>query len=95
MNPYDELDAAGRHRRLRLGGHDEYELYLRSRTWRQLRCRLIVSRGGACEHCGRGYLVVLELHHRTYATLGCERDGDLLVLCPPCHELADQLRRAA
>lgn len=93
MNPYDELNAAERHRRLRDGGHDEYELYLRSQHWRQLRRRLIVSRGGACELCGRDFLVVLEVHHRTYATLGRERDGDLLVVCPPCHELADEQRR--
>jgi hypothetical protein len=95
VNPYDELDAAGRHKRLRVGGHDEYELYLRSQAWRRLRCRLIVARGGACEGCGRAYLVVLELHHRTYATLGCERDGDLLVLCRSCHELAERARTAA
>lgn len=95
MNPYDELTPLQRHVRLRGGTHAEYELYLHSRPWRQLRSRLIAARGGACEHCGRSYLVVLTVHHCTYATLGNERDGDLEVLCGACHELADKRRRRA
>lgn len=92
-NPYDELDARERHARLRRGGHDEYLLYLRSTAWRALRTRLIRERGGACERCGRSYLVVLDVHHRYYVRLGCELDRDLEVLCRPCHELRDQTRR--
>jgi 5-methylcytosine-specific restriction endonuclease McrA len=95
VNPYDELTPAQRRRRLRRGDHSEYELYLRSRPWRALRARLIVARGGACERCGRDYLVVLEVHHRSYRRIGRELDSDLQVLCASCHELADRQRRAA
>ena len=93
LNPYDELDPYARHHRLRHGDHAEYELWLRSRTWRALRTRLIKQSDGACEHCGRNYLVVLELHHLTYARLGCELDDDIEVLCRLCHEQADDARR--
>lgn len=93
LNPYDELDAAQRRARLRHGGHDDYLLYLRSLTWRALRVRLIARAGGSCEHCGRDFLVVLDVHHRTYDRLGCELDRDLEVLCRSCHEIADRARR--
>jgi hypothetical protein len=94
VNPYDKLTPAQRHKRLRRGDHHEYELYLSSRPWRALRARLIAARG-ACERCGRDYLVVLQLHHHNYQRLGRELDSDLQVLCAPCHEQADRQRRAA
>jgi hypothetical protein len=39
-------------------------------------------------------LVRLHMHHRTYERLGAELPSDLQVLCRPCHERADERRRA-
>ena len=59
--------------------------------WREVVCPRILRRaGGRCERCRKRR--PLEVHHLTYERLGCERDEDLLVLCPPCHRAADKER---
>jgi hypothetical protein len=75
---------------------DEYLAYLRSSGWKKRRKAIIASRGHRCERCkqfrfGKGEL---HLHHLSYARLGRERDGDLLLVCCYCHEAADQERAA-
>ena len=58
--------------------------YLRSPHWRARRARSIALAGNRCERCGRGGS--LDVHHRSYARLGRERDRDLRVLCRDCHD---------
>ncbi len=47
-----------------------------------------------CAHCGYGGYssATLEVHHLTYENFGRENMKDLVVLCKPCHELADKKR---
>lgn len=86
MNWLDELEPAARKVVLtRAHKHALYELYLRSDAWREQRSAAIRRAGGACEDCGRSFLVVLEVHHLTYANLGAELEGDLMALCHACH----------
>ncbi len=69
----------------------EYHKAISSQRWRELKERVIVLRGKACEGCGtkRGRL---DLHHDTYERLGNERLSDLRILCPDCHRAEDILR---
>lgn len=90
-NPFDGLDAVTRQAVLRQHNHAAYELYLRSAAWRAVRNAAIKRAGGACEGCGRGYLVLLDVHHRSYARLGAELPDDLCVLCRRCHDEAHGL----
>jgi len=60
-------------------------VYLRSPHWRRRRARAVALAGGRCTRCGRPSRR-LEVHHRTYARLGRERDRDLEALCPLCHD---------
>jgi 5-methylcytosine-specific restriction endonuclease McrA len=66
--------------------HDvNYHLYLMSDAWRARREYMIRRAEHKCQVCNRGGK--LQLHHRTYARLGHEREADLVVLCAPCHDL--------
>lgn len=64
----------------------EYTHFLGTTYWRIIRDYLLWKRGGACENCGRGGLMVL--HHKTYEHHGFEHKylNDLLFLCRECHE---------
>jgi hypothetical protein len=67
-------------------------VYLSSPHWRAQRARAIARAGGRCERCGAHGL---EVHHRTYARLGRERDRDLRALCHRCHRIAERRRHAS
>lgn len=61
-----------------------YRDYLDSSHWWEVKTRARLRSGGHCQRCdaiGRR----LEVHHLTYARLGRESEGDLIVLCNVCH----------
>lgn len=68
-----------------------YEEVLSSDEWRSRRARRIAANRARCEWCG-WMADRLELHHKTYERLGREREEDLELLCPDCHEKADAER---
>jgi hypothetical protein len=74
-----------------------YVSYIASSRWRNnpARVREMAAAGGRCRLCSESAAVSpLEAHHRDYANLGDERDGDLVALCGPCHrEVTSFLRR--
>jgi 5-methylcytosine-specific restriction endonuclease McrA len=70
-----------------------YQDYLASPEWRAKREAILNARGRACKRCSR--TDDLLVHHRHDRTLGNERPEDCEVLCPPCHEQADEERAAA
>ncbi len=55
-----------------------------SREWVQRRTRSLNLAGWRCHRCESAKR--LQVHHKSYARLGCERDDDLEVLCKSCHE---------
>lgn len=61
----------------------DYEEYIGSERWGAMRMWALSRAGNRCEVCGNEN--GLEVHHRSYENLGCERPGDLLVLCDACH----------
>jgi len=71
----------------------EYLAYLESAEWRARRAATIEKAGGRCMVCNG--LGVLQAHHKTYANLGHEEDGDLIVLCVECHRLFTDHKRMA
>lgn len=88
-NPFDLYDGPTRHEALALiRERGLYRLYLRSNAWRSRRRAVIARAGGACEDCGRSFLVVLDAHHLTYERIGDEDLEDLKALCRPCHDEA-------
>ena len=60
-----------------------YPRYLRSRTWRRRRTRVLARDEHGCLACG--CLFGLQVHHLTYKRVGRERMNDLVTLCSPCH----------
>jgi len=89
-NPFDDVDTFAVVRFLRIRSHVAYEVYLRSRRWRDFRTAMLDLVDGTCETCGlredESRLLVLDVHHVTYERLGCELAEDVLVLCRPCHD---------
>lgn len=60
-----------------------YESHLSSKYWKDLRKSVYERSDYKCERCGSCHL--LQVHHRTYERLGCERLDDVELLCLGCH----------
>ena len=75
----------------------DYHAYIASPAWRISPARLAERKlaGNRCRLCGaRESDARLEVHHNTYARLGCEETTDLCTLCAPCHAVVTcELRR--
>ena len=63
----------------------DYNAYLKSKDWQRQRQAALSRAGRRCQVCNDYGL--LDVHHRTYARLGCELAADLIVLCRSCHDL--------
>jgi len=74
-----------------------YQSYINGSRWRNNPARLaeIEAAGFRCRICNTHKdEAQLEVHHRTYERLGCERVDDLTTLCRDCHYVVtDMLRR--
>jgi 5-methylcytosine-specific restriction endonuclease McrA len=60
-----------------------YAEYLQSPEWQARRRSAFERAGFECTLCPENR--ALEVHHKTYARIGNERDEDLVVLCYWCH----------
>jgi len=70
---------------------DDYSAYLKSWRWRLKRWLVIWADGSSCVICNSR--CQLQVHHRTYRNIFCERLSDLTTLCSICHCHADRLRK--
>jgi hypothetical protein len=68
---------------------NDYQAYLQSKAWQRLREQVFNRSRGRCEAkweegfgCERR---AVEVHHKTYARLYCEKLGDLEALCSEHH----------
>jgi 5-methylcytosine-specific restriction endonuclease McrA len=73
--------------RLERLGYVSYASYLRSPRWFRNRARLI---GQRCERCDATRR--LQLHHKTYASLGEELKRHVETMCDDCHRKEHGLR---
>jgi len=72
-------------------GYKDYNKYLNSSHWRLTKAKLLRSKLvqrnhkglPVCEACGSDKK--LQVHHRTYKTIGKERCMDLALVCELCH----------
>ena len=65
-----------------------YNEYLKSSRWRNMRLAKFNEVGYRCEKCGcEGDAMKIDVHHKTYERLGNERMSDLEVLCRYCHKV--------
>jgi 5-methylcytosine-specific restriction endonuclease McrA len=70
----------------------QYRTYLASGAWKRRRLEELRKADHTCWACrATKDARYLHVHHKTYAFLGCERQGDLVVLCEDCHNLAHKL----
>lgn len=62
----------------------DYQKYLTSPIWKEIRQRVMARDGGTCQACGKLAIVV---HHKSYerAVLDGQRDDMLVSLCLTCH----------
>lgn len=70
--------------RLRELGFRNYEAYLRSEHWRQLRSA-VFKQNKTCFCCGIESRNP-ELHHVRYDNIGNEKPEDVVVVCKYCHD---------
>ena len=63
----------------------DYEAYLHSSEWQELREQAMKRDGWQCRMCGTGKN--LRVHHVNYEHVGTEQElEDLLTLCDDCHQ---------
>lgn len=62
----------------------DYVSYINSKKWNKRRRLYFALNGNTCAICGSRER--LNLHHKTYARLGCELDIDLVPLCGDHHD---------
>lgn len=62
-----------------------YVDYLASPHWTVVRAIALYWAERRCQVCNDSRDI--EVHHRTYERLGCERPADITVLCTTCHGL--------
>lgn len=60
-----------------------YKEYLQTDHWKQTRKSAMKRAGYKCQLCNSDLMI--QVHHRTYANRGHERNSDLVVLCRRCH----------
>lgn len=63
----------------------EYDKYLNSEHWRNLRTKIAYQRNFTCEKCNKKVISKYHIHHLTYDNIGNEKDEDLMFLCENCH----------
>jgi len=68
----------------------DYDAYMHSREWCEVRQKRLKKDGYRCALCGT--TEHLEVHHLTYERLGRERIDDLITLCKTCHKQAHELK---
>lgn len=61
----------------------EYQEYLNSDHWKQIRLKALERAGNKCQLCSSKEN--LNVHHNTYKNRGHEDLNDLVVLCRKCH----------
>ena len=66
----------------------KYKDYLKTGLWKRKRIYLFKKRGAICQGCSYipHTLSELHVHHRTYTTLGNEKEQHLTILCKTCHK---------
>jgi hypothetical protein len=60
-----------------------YGDYLKTSHWKRIAREAKERAGNRCQLCNAES--DLESHHRTYERRGYEQEGDITVLCGPCH----------
>jgi arsenate reductase-like glutaredoxin family protein len=63
----------------------DYEAYLQTNHWRTLRRKIYDLRKHKCQKCKKT-ISDYQVHHLSYARIGHELLGDLMLLCYDCHE---------
>ncbi len=61
----------------------DYQDYLKSIHWKNVRILKLYQANYKCEKCGSERN--LNVHHLRYDTLYCEINEDLMVVCKDCH----------
>ena len=64
---------------------DNYDNYLKSKEWKEIRERIKERANGKCELCSVSIGNKGHVHHTCYDNLFEEKDEDLLYLCSACH----------
>lgn len=68
-----------------------YSDYLKSPEWLRRRQVALKVMDYRCQLCNSAES--LQVHHRDYSRLGCERMTDLIILCTECHTLFHERRQ--
>lgn len=78
------------HAILKANRNDNYQMYLNSKAWAEIRGKCFDHFGRQCLFCSNP---ATQIHHRDYANIGKENvQTDLSVLCDDCHRNFHELK---
>lgn len=69
-----------------------YSVYLQTKVWQKKRKIVLENDCHRCRLCNSNKH--LEVHHRTYESIGIEKFTDLITLCHECHSVFHKHRQA-
>lgn len=70
--------------KIKIKSKEDYQTYLKSSHWQEIRKKVFKEYGYRCDQCGS--TKNLHIHHITYENLGEEDISDLVPLCENCHK---------
>lgn len=70
-----------------------YQKYIRSNQWKNLRAIYLQKQDRSCSACTRKRKI--HLHHKSYDRVGREPDRDLVPLCEICHSEVHRLHNGS
>ena len=76
---------------IRNSDYKSYSDYLKSAHWHKVKTKFLSSQIKQCAICKEKSRLVV--HHKSYETLGCEREEDLVILCRNHHEELHKLAK--
>lgn len=74
-------------------GFGDYNKYINSREWAARKSAYYEAHHKECRSCGADEKEI-HLHHRSYARIYQEEDGDLIPMCVDCHAMLHEFQKA-
>jgi hypothetical protein len=89
----EKFERKPRKKKLTSFGFGDYNKYISSKEWAARKASYYETHHKECRSCGTDEEEI-HLHHRSYARIYQEEDGDLIPMCVDCHAMLHKFQRS-